>query len=288
MPVVRPNPNMFRIMDVGAAIQSGQDIVTNRLKNEALGLDVQEAQDMLARRAQANEIRSQFARMPDQIAELERNQLFDEADQLRDNYIKMSKGQIERIQMMREGINEENYDEVKQGLLAEGNIIPGLWPEEYSDEWFREEAQGKQSALSKLTRRWAEDGAVMSQDIVSAGGEVLWEGTPYEEPPKGAKAFEFKASDNNSIGREIQELYGGFYDPETGQFSGLNADTAAKVTAVRERATQIFQAAGQAGNPIPHSVAVAQAARTAGIPVRNIGDAAADNPLGLQRPNSPP
>ena len=37
MPVFSPNPNMFQQLDFGAAVQSGQQIKYNRLKNEAMG-----------------------------------------------------------------------------------------------------------------------------------------------------------------------------------------------------------------------------------------------------------
>lgn len=289
MGIVNPNASQFQIMDYGAAVQKGQNIQYNRLRNEALGMEVQEAEDMLRNRAKANEIRKQFNDMPDQIEELERSGLFDEADKLRDSYIKSKKAEADMIGSLRPGITAENYDEVRGKLIRSGAITPELWPVEYSDKWFREQQKNAQGNLTKLTRKWAEQGAIMSQDIVQQDGSILWEGEPYADPDDTAKdgkgaAFKFDASDSNAIGKQSERLYGGFYDPQTGQISGLDRDKAQKVANVQAYAETLYQ---RAEGGITHAVALAQAARKFGISVQDPEDKSTYDPLNLgTRPGS--
>ena len=283
MGIVNPNGNQFQVMDYGAAVKSGQDIQYNRLRNEALGMEVQEAEDMLRNRTKANEIRKQFNDMPDQIEELEAAGLFDEADKLRDSYITSRKAEADMIEAIRPGITADNYDEVRGKLIRTGAITRELWPVEYSDKWFRDQVKDARGNLTKFTRRWAEQGAIMSQDLVQQDGSIMWEGVPYENPddmPKDGKGsgFKFTASDSNAIGKQSERLYGGFYDPTTGRISGLDRDKAQKVAQVQAEAERLYS---QAEGSITHAIALAQAARKFSIKIEDAEDSSTYDPLNL-------
>jgi hypothetical protein len=270
-------------MDYGAAVKSGQDIQYNRLRNEALGMEVQEAEDMLRNRTRANEIRQQFRGLPDQIEKLEDAGMFDEADKVRDTYIKQSKAEVELIGAMRSGITEDNYDEVRGKLIRTGAITPELWPVEYSDDWFRDQQKDRAGNLTKLTRKWAEQGSIMSQDLVQQDGSIVWEGVPYADPDDTGKdgkggAFKFTASDSNAIGKQSERLYGGFYDPTTGRISGLDRDKAQKVAQVQAEAERLYS---QAEGSITHAIALAQAARKFSIKIEDAEDSSTYDPLNL-------
>jgi len=285
MPVFSPNPNMFQQLDFGAAIQSGQKINYNRLRNQALGREEQKQQDMLKNRKRAAEIRSQIDGMPAQITALENDGLFEQADALRDTYIKTRKAEVDITEQMREGITEENYDMVKQGMLEEGTVVPGLWPEKYSDDWFRKDVDTKKGALSKFTRTSAENGSVMSQDLVQQDGEVIWTGTPYAtDRPKGGRGgaggFEFKASDTNAIARQVERAYNVTYDPVSGGFAGLDKRKTAKLMQLQEEAERIYtEGQGQ----ISHGVAMAQAGRKLRFNIEDVRDTLATDPAGIRQ-----
>ena len=55
----------FRKFDYGNAVQTGQQIKYNRMRNQALGIDMQEREDLVRKRAEAQEIRSTIQRMPE-------------------------------------------------------------------------------------------------------------------------------------------------------------------------------------------------------------------------------
>jgi hypothetical protein len=77
-------------------------------------------------------------------------------------------------------------------------------------------------------------------------------------------------------------MYGGFWDPVTKRISGLDPELAAKVQTVREQASRIFAQERMGGNGgFDHATAVARAGRLAGIPIRDLKNAAATNPFGL-------
>lgn len=282
MPVFNPNPNMFQQLDYGAAVQSGQQIKYNRLRNEALGREEKKQQDMLKNRQRAAEIRSSIDGMPAQIDALENDGLFEQADKLRDTYIKTRKAEVEITEQMREGVSADNYDQVRQGMLEEGTIVPGLWPETYSDDWFRKKADTAKSALKKFTRTQFDKGAVMSQDIVSKGGDIIWEGEPYPTDRDGGgdgDGFEFKASDTNAIARQVERAYNVTYDPVTKAFTGLDKEKTQKLMALQEEAERIY---AEGGGKTSHGVAMAQAGRKLRFNIPDVRDRMVNDPAGIR------
>ncbi len=284
MGIVNPNPSQFRFLDYGAAVKAGEDIKYGRLRNEALGMEVEETQNMLANRKKAQDIREQTEGMPNQIAALEEMGLFDEADKMRDTYIKSITANAKMIDDVANKLTPENYDGIREKFLKSGAIMPEMWPETYDPKWARDQAAQTRSNLSRLTRKWAQDGAIMSQDLVQQDGEILWEGEPYADPddlPKDGTGagFKFTASDSNAIGKQSERLYGGFYDPATGRISGLDPDQAAKVAQVQEEAERLYS---QAQGSMTHAIALAQAARKMGINIQSTSDAEVNDPLGIR------
>ena len=227
--------------------------------------------------------------IPAQIEEMESIGMFKEADELRESYIKQTKAQVELSKAFSEGLTAENYDEVRQQMIADGVISPELWPTEYDPTWFTETNSRNAASLTKLTKKWYEDGVVMSQDIMQRGGEITWEGEPYptKEGSAGGAGTSYTSGDDNAIRNAIKEEFGGFYDPQTGQWAGLSRDTAQRVTGVAEEATRLFAEQKAAGNvpPFTHSIAVAQASRSAGITIEKVEDRGS-NPLNLTRPGT--
>ncbi len=75
-------------------------------------------------------------------------------------------------------------------------------------------------------------------------------------PSTPAGAGGYKSADANAIYRQVGGLFGGFYDPITGGFGGLDPDQANRVQMVAARAEELFNA-GDMG----HTGAVLQALR---------------------------
>lgn len=282
MPVVNPN---FKInpLNYGAAVQSGQRIRENRLRNEALGMETTERRNQIKQRQEAAQIRAHYDAMPAQIEALENAGLYEQAEIVRKQYIQQMRNSIELGTSVREGLNKENYKGYRQQLIQAGVITGAMWPVEYSDDWLRNDNEKRKSTLQKLTRKWADGGSTVAQDLIARDGDVVWEGSPYAGGKDGdgtGKNFTFKASDANAIGRQVERVFGGFYDPETGQLRGLDPKTAVKVQSVQEEAERIYTD-GQ--GRIPHGVAVTQAARRLRINIEDFRNESANDPLGLMR-----
>lgn len=285
---------MFQTFDLGSSIQAGQQIAENRLRNQALADDQTKRHDMLKNRKKAQEIRSTYDKMPDQIAALERENMFDQADDLRSQYIDMRKGEIDILTTMRRSIDDTNYKSFRSDMIQSGAIRPEMMPVEYSDDWFRDQEKDKKRTLQNFTTTSVKNGAVMKQDWVTENGEVRWDltGDPYADSNKLGKekdgnkgvgaGFEYKSSDDNTIRASVAEMHGGFYDPVTKRLTGLDPDQQKRVASINEEATRIFIEKRRAGVDISHATAAAQAARKLGVAdLVDYRDREATNPLSL-------
>jgi len=286
----------FQTFDMGRTVRDVEAIKTSRLRNAILTDAETERKNVIAQREKAKKIRQQIEQTPAQIEAMESQGLFDEAANLRNSYINSMISGVNVIEAMRESIDASNYKQFRQDMIQSGAMSGSMLPVEYSDKWFREEAEKQKSTLQMHTRRWASEDRIMSQDIVSRDGEIFWEGQPYEDVssrserrdaaagPDGGKPDASRtigASDSNAIANASGELYGGFWDPVTQRYSGLSKDVAQNVAAVAEEAERIFRTERGKGNMIGHRQAVAKAARTMGIDVQNLSGKAND-PLGLR------
>lgn len=282
MPVVNPRPDAFQVMDFGAAMRAGQDIQRNRMRNEAEGLSLEETRRQLENRKKAADIRSHFDKMPEQIDALDKAGLFEQADKLRETYIQARKSEVELIDAMRDGITKDNYEDLRQQMIRSGAITPELWPANYSESWWREKAKDQRSTLTKLTRKWAQGGSILSQDLVTRDGEIVWSGTPYDEyadPNEGGggKPRKITTADENALARWAERMHGGLHDPATGELTALDPTKAPKVQALQARAMRYYTS----GAADSLSDAMSRASRDFGIVVEDPADQSTYNPLGL-------
>ena len=275
----------FQQLDYGDAVQTGQQIQYNRLRNQALGIEQQEAEDRRRKQAQADQIRRSMETMPEAIDELESQGLFDQADELRTSYLRQAKGGVEIARMLAKGLNESNYKQVRHDMIQSGAITGDLWPEEYSEDWWAKQIAEKKRTLTQHTVRWQEEnGATVAQDLLASDGDIFWKGTPYESAADrkardgGGDGFEFKASDTNAIGTQVTRLFGGVYDPATGRFAGLDPQKANRAAAVHAAADELY-AAGQGG--VTHAQAVREAARRLRISIEDPNDSLINDPAGI-------
>lgn len=286
MTVRTPQINYF---DYGKAVAAGQNIARNRMQNQAMGMDIQEQQNVIKKRQEAQQIRQQFDRMPEAINELEKAGHFAEADKLRDNYLKQAKNGIDIAQTLGRSLNKDNYKQMRQDMIQSGAINGDMWPTEYSEDWWPNTVAQKKRDVEVHTRRWSKDGVVMSQDFVTSDGYVNWEGQPFEasgdrnarKPAGGTgsgKGFTYKAADDNAIGKQATRLFGGLYDPTTGQFSGLDPSKAKKVQAVHASASELYAAGAGA---LTHAQAVREAAKRLRIAIEDPNDRDSTDPAGI-------
>lgn len=285
----------FQTFDYGNAMMKGENIKSARLKNRAMSNELAQSENVIKRREEASRIRQQIESMPAAIDELDSRGYYDEADKLRANYLGQVKNGFNVAQTMAKGLNAENYSQVRQDMIQSGAITGDMWPVEYSKDWWANSLAEKKAKIQTHTRRWAENGRTMTQDFIDRDGTIFWEGNPYEsgtdknartkaENPDGGKGFEYKAADDNAIGKQATRLFGGVYDPATGQFSGLDPQKAQKAQAVHSAASRLF-AAGE--RRITHAQAVAEASRRLGIVIEDPDDRATIDPAGIRAPGVP-
>ena len=278
----------FQAFDYGAAVKTRQDLEYGEMRNEVTGMEMQAQKDVMANRKKAQEIRDQMESTPDQIDAMEAQNLYDEAAQLRSSWIDSQVAGVKMLEVQREGVNADNWDQWRYDLLQAGAVIPEMLPAEYpGDAWFRDKSNEMKNKISVQTRRWAEQGVVFSQDFISNEyGDIDWTGEPYKDPTKqpggkGGKPWQMTSGDTNSIRGAAAELYGSMWDPQTQRFSGLSKTQSADALSIAEAAAKIYNA--NQGR-IPHSVAVSRAARQKGINIESLRVPGGGNdPFGIRQ-----
>jgi len=180
MPINFPK---FDTLDYGAAVQSGQQITENRIRNQMLGVAQQEQQNIIRNRQKAEDIRRTIDETPDQIRELEKAGLFDQADQLRDSYVQQQELGLKLIKSQRAGINKDNYKVWREQMIKGGTMPYWMLPEEYSEEWFAEKETEAEMRISTISVRSGDQ----QRDFVVKGGKIIFKGEGYDadDPDKG-------------------------------------------------------------------------------------------------------
>ncbi len=280
----------FNFLDVGQTLGRAEAIKGQRLRNELAGMDKDERQRIADARQKSDEIRGMYDSMPEQIQQLEAAGLFDEAEEVRNSYVDSQLNAINMIEGLRNGINADNYKSFRADMIASGSMSPEFLPVEYSDQWFRDQVDERKGAISKFTKKYTDQGVTWAQDYITQDGEILWDmmSDPYRADTgkgKGGSGGEWggmKSADSNAIRGMANELFGGFFDPQTGQYAGLTPDKSQKVAALSEEAAKIYSA--NEGR-IPHSEALARAARKLEIDIPQVspntpGGANATDPFG--------
>lgn len=267
------------VFNLGQAATAGQNF-------KARQMGIEQNQNIIANRKKALEVRQTYDAMPEQIEQMEAQGLFDEASKLRDHYIQTKKTGVETMENVGRMVQPEDYQKFRSDLIQAGAIDPELMPVKYAKNWWKPESEKQKGKLGQLTRKWGQQGSVMSQDLVTQDGQILWEGSPYKGKQRGdgkkgsGKPWQTTAGDSNSIRGATAQLYGALWDPTTGKYSGLNRDQEKEVAAINEEASKIYNA--NQGR-VPHAEAVARAARKKGIQIQNLTDDPNNqDPLGLR------
>lgn len=272
----------------GSVFNLGQSLLAGQ-RFQAGQLALQEQQNVIANRRKANEIRQQYAAMPEQIQELETQGLFDEAAQLRNQYIQTQKSSIEAMETVGRMVQPEDYQQFRSDMIQAGAIDPSLMPVKYKKNWWKPETARQKGRLSKLTRQWGAQGAIMSQDLVTQDGQILWKGAPYQRQQPGTgkgptadkKPFKIVASDSNSLRAAAADLYG-VWDPVTQKVTATSKTVRQDIASITEEAARIYRT--NEGR-LTHAEAVARAARKMNIQIPDLErDPRNRDPLGLRGP----
>lgn len=286
----------FQNLDYGRVQSNIEGIKGQRLKNALLGQQVSSNEQKERIRQQRQQIRQMTDNAGEAAQQMEAAGDFEGARMIRETATERLNNTIKTINDVQGWVTDQDtYDQLRSNLLQAGAIEPDEMPVEFKRSFFANQVKKLRGDIKKLTFTQAdEEGQPVAQDIITnALGERV-EGRPYD--PRQARATAkadgkggaagIKATDAGEIRRQAAQLYGGFYDPATGQFSGLDPDKASKVQALQEEAERIY-AQGQ----LSHGRAVTAAARRLGIditdasglsddPVRNFLQRTAPTPAG--------
>lgn len=132
-------------------------------------------------------------------------------------------------------------------------------PEKYDPNFMEVSLAKAQSMASILENPKAI--RVGGEDVIFKGGREVERATrPIKETKTGAGAG-LKSADESFISREVTQLLGGFYDPATGEFRGLDKSLLSKAQGIKTEAAKLFI---EGGGKISRSEAVKKAARMFG------------------------
>ena len=287
----------FDTLDYGNAALKGQEIKHARQRNEASARSAQDEEDRRAKAAEAQQIRQQLETMPAAIEEMDRRGFYEEADKLRTNYVNQMVSGAGIAQSLGTSLNENNYKQVRADMIQSGAITGDMWPTEYSAKFWEDQVKKVRGDIETHTRRWAKDGVIFNQDFLTQDGSIIWEGSAFENSSDresrtdannaangGQANFKYSASDDNAMGNQATRLFGGTFDPQSGQFSGLDPEKSRRVQAVHTHATELYQAAR---GRLTHAQAVRQSAIALGISIEDPVETNAANPDGLNIPGLP-
>ncbi len=272
----------FGTFDLSDVYRDVESIKGARLKNRIGGMQVNQMEEQAANQKKKDEINRMYDEMPARIEQYRVQGFNQEADDLQDQYIKGKTAAYTLLKHERELLTKDNWAEKRSRYIQSGLIKPYDMPTKYDGDWLKAKEKKAKADYKIVTTRFTDSktGKTMAEDRPVISGVPGEARTPYDPyaPKDGAGAGrEIKAADSNAIGRATGQLFGGFYDPQSGKITGLSKDEEQRVLSIIEEAERLFL-----DNPtLGHRQAVAKAARTAGIDIKSLSRPAND-PLGIR------
>lgn len=168
-------------------------------------------------------------------------------------------------------VNDQgSWDSFRADMVDDGLAEPGELPADYDPSVVNRlsgRAEERLTGSDMVKVKGGDGNTYWLPAYMAAGREVGGD----EGSGSGPFADGLKSSDENAIYRYAAGLYGGVFDPATGEMMGLDPDEAKKVQALSTRATELI---GQ-GRAYSRHHAVSMAAREMNIDVSDIGAARA-------------
>lgn len=268
----------FGTFDYGNVLANVEAIKGARIRNRIGQMQADELQRQEENRQKRQQINAMIEDMPGRIEEYRRQGLDREADDLAMQYVNTKKVNYDYVRSARDFIDKDNWSDVRTRFIREGAIEPNEMPTRYDETWLKAQERKARSDFKVVTEKYGTPKGTRARDIRVVDGVPQQPGQPYDpnKPKSGAGGGRLKSGDSNAIANATASLFGGIYDPQTGQITGLSKDEQQRVLSVAEEAERIF-----AENPaLGHRQAAAQAARNAGIDIQSLQGATQD-PLGL-------
>jgi len=272
----------FKTFDLGNVLSNAENIKGARIRNRVGQMQLGEMEEQQANRQKRQQIMSMVDDMPGKIEALRNGGFGQEAMDLSDQYLKHKKIGRDVSDQMSKGITVKTYPNFRRQLIQNGAMEASELPANPSEgmKWLEAQKSKAKSEYKMATRKYGKDGKTMAVDFPIIDGVPGQESTPYQvDKGKGGagrgQAGGLKASDSNAIASGTASLFGGVFDPQTGQITGLGKDEQQRVLAIAEEAERLYQRSPQMG----HRQAVAQAARNADIDIQSVNNPA--DPLNL-------
>jgi len=276
----------FQPFSYGNTMAQVENIKGARIRNQAGQMQIDEMQTQQANRKKRKDVLAMVEGMPQQITALKEQGLYDEANDLRTQYVNMRKNGMVIAEGMAKNLNEDNWAQARQDLIASGSIEPYEMPTKFSQEWLDNKHKKAKADYKIVTETYGTEDGPMKQDVRVVNGQRQKVGKPYPAwKPSEQKSEKdktgrgqtggLKASDSNAIAGGTAALFGGIYDPATNQISGLDPTETKRMAAIVEEAERLFMANPEMG----HRQAVSAAARKAGVEIDSLYKP--NDPLGL-------
>jgi len=191
----------------------------------------------------------------------------------------MSKADAPQIEKMKQSADEmgkmsafvlqgkDPQEQARRYQMVRQNMPPASqqgMPEQYDPE-FMEQSLAKASSMDQLLQN-PKVSQVGGEDVVYKGGrEIERKARPVKTGEAGSGGL--KTADESLIGKFVEKLFGGFYDPITKEFSGLSEDNAQKAASIASEAVRIYT---KGKGKISRRDAANRAARKAGVKIKNL------------------
>lgn len=260
----------FKTLDLPGVVGSAEQIKGMRNRNALAQHQVDEVKKIAKAEAEYEDYKKRFDNMPEAIAQARAAGDHRVAGMLQQNYVSALTGTRDILDSVKGVVtDQESYDEFREAMIQSGAVPASALPAEYSGSFFDQHQKEVNAKLAKLK---ADTRKADAQAAKARRGD----------DPKGLRRV--KASDSNTMARQVASMFGGSYDPVTHEFSFSNKAIAAEAQSMMADAEKLWETEG-----LSHAQAVKRAADLAkvkGIRPSYIPEEDPENPFNLKPPAS--
>ncbi len=236
----------MKFFNYATAVKDAETIQNARMTNAINSYKLEEAQNVMAKRKERDQIVAQHADTPARIKALVDAGQYDGAKELAENFYAIDEARLTLAEQQAKFLNKDNWDDWRYQQIHSNGVPAWEIPENYDPGYMNTTIKGIQQEIKTVEQILGEDketGEIMARSITRTGDGGREVSEPYSlsqanRARSRSGTDPYDTPESNVIIKAVRNRFGSTIDPATNQFRILDPDVEDQIVAVQARVEQ--------------------------------------------------